>query len=161
MDTILEMISRGVEQLLGRASGPLQFRLIVMPTVVTLLAIRAGLRDARAGQPAFLWGLISKSKSPARAYSRGLEGRPRIFIVALVLDTVYQLIVLRAFYVVQALIVAVVCAIVPYVLFRGPTAPSGTPPHWETGRAHNQPAGHPDSREYRRENPLTHLGDRA
>ena len=42
--------------------------------------------------------------------------------MAIVLDTVYQLIVLRAFYVVQALIVAVVCAIVPYVLFRGPTA---------------------------------------
>jgi len=40
--------------------------------------------------------------------------------VALVLDTAYQVFVLRAFYVVQALIMAVVCAIVPYVLFRGP-----------------------------------------
>ena len=29
--------------------------------------------------------------------------------------------VLRAFYVVQALIVAVACAIVPYILFRGST----------------------------------------
>ena len=38
----------------------------------------------------------------------------------MVLDTAYQLMVFRAFYVVQALIVAVVCAIVPYVLFRGP-----------------------------------------
>jgi hypothetical protein len=46
----------------------------------------------------------------------------RIFIVALVLDTVYQLLVFKAIYVVQALIVAVACAIVPYVLFRGPTA---------------------------------------
>ena len=41
--------------------------------------------------------------------------------MAIVLDTAYQLMVLRAFYVVQALIVAVACAIVPYVLFRGPT----------------------------------------
>ncbi len=39
----------------------------------------------------------------------------------MVLDTVYQITVLRAFYVVQALIVAVACAILPYLLFRGPT----------------------------------------
>jgi hypothetical protein len=50
MDAVLESLTRGVEQLLGRASGPLQFRLVVMPTVVTLLAIRAGLRDARDGK---------------------------------------------------------------------------------------------------------------
>ena len=41
--------------------------------------------------------------------------------MAIVLDTAYQLMVLRAFFVVQALIVAVACAIVPYILFRGTT----------------------------------------
>jgi hypothetical protein len=90
--------------------------------VVTLLAIRAGLRDAREGQPAFLWGIIS---DPGRRRQRMLAAWKdigRIFIVAIVLDTAYQLMVLRAFYVVQALIVAVACAIVPYVLFRGPAA---------------------------------------
>ena len=120
MDAILEIISRGVEQLLGRASGPLQFRLVVMPTVVTLLAIRAGLRDARSGEPAFLWGIIS---DPSRRRERILaawKDITRIFIVAMVLDTVYQVLVLRAFYIVQALIVAVACAIVPYAVFRGP-----------------------------------------
>ena len=40
--------------------------------------------------------------------------------MAMLLDTAYQLAVFRAFYVVQALIMAVVCAVVPYVLFRGP-----------------------------------------
>ena len=120
MDAILEMLNRGIEQLFGRAIGPLNFRLVVMPTVVTLLAIRAGLRDAREGQPAFLWGIIS---DPSRRRQRMLaawKDIARIFIVAIVLDTAYQLMVLRAFYVVQALIVAVACAILPYVLFRGP-----------------------------------------
>ena len=37
------------------------------------------------------------------------------------LDTVYQLIVFRAFYIVQAMIVAFVCAVLPYILLRGPT----------------------------------------
>ena len=44
----------------------------------------------------------------------------RVFIVAIVLDTAYQLIVYRWVYPGQVLLVAVVCAIVPYVLVRGP-----------------------------------------
>ena len=114
------MISRGFEQLLGRASGPLHLRLVIMPTVVTILAIRAGLRDARVGEPAFLWGIISDASQRRQRMLAAWRDVTRIFIVALVLDTVYQLMVLRAYYVVQALIVAVACAIVPYVLVRGP-----------------------------------------
>ena len=36
------------------------------------------------------------------------------------LDTTYQLLVFRSFFPVEMLIVAVVCAIVPYFLIRGP-----------------------------------------
>ena len=121
MDTILEILNRGVEQLLGRSIGPLHFRLIVMPTVVTILAIRAGLRDARQRQPSFLWGMVTEPPQRRRRLAAARKDITRIFIVALVLDTAYQLMVLRAFYVVQALIVAVACAIVPYILFRGST----------------------------------------
>ena len=32
MDAILELLRHGVEQLLGRLRGPLNFRLVVMPT---------------------------------------------------------------------------------------------------------------------------------
>jgi hypothetical protein len=92
-----------------------------MPTVVTILAIRAGLKDAREGQPAFLWGIIAYPAERRRRLLAAWKDISRIFIVAIVLDTVYQLVVFRAFYVVQTLIVAVACAIVPYVLFRGPT----------------------------------------
>ncbi len=38
------MLSRGWEDFLGRAGGPLTFRLIIQPTVAVSLAIRAGLR---------------------------------------------------------------------------------------------------------------------
>jgi hypothetical protein len=120
MNAILEILSRGVEQLLGRASGPLHFRLVMMPTVVTILAVRAGLRDAREGQPAFLWAILTNSADRRQLLRSARKDIGRVFVIALVLDTVYQLIALRAFYVVQALVVAVVCAIVPYVLFRGP-----------------------------------------
>ena len=135
------MISRGVEQLLGRASGPLHLRLVIMPTMVTLLAIRAGLRDARAGEPAFLWGIISDPSRRRQRARAAWKDITRIFIVALVLDTVYQVMVLRAFYVVQALIVAVACAIVPYVLFRGPAARLARVLSGRKARATNVSAG--------------------
>ena len=44
----------------------------------------------------------------------------RVFLMAIVLDTAYQLMVFRWVYPGMVLVVAVVCAIVPYVLVRGP-----------------------------------------
>ena len=120
METILQMISRGVDELLGRASGPLHFRLFVMPTVVTVLAIRADLRDAREGRPAFLGAFFTNPTERRRLLRSAIKDIGRVFIVAVVLDTAYQLFVLRAFHIGQLLIVAVACAIVPYVLVRGP-----------------------------------------
>jgi hypothetical protein len=121
MDTMLAMLDRGVNALLGRASGPLNFRLVVMPTVVSILAIRAGLRDAREGRPVFLWAFITDASERPRLLRSALKDVGRIFIVALVLDTTYQLLVLRWVYPGQLLIVAVACAIVPYIVIRGPT----------------------------------------
>jgi hypothetical protein len=120
MDVIREMIARGVEDLLGRASGPLHFRLVMMPTVVTFLAVRAGLRDARARRPAFLWTFLTDRAERRQLFRSAVKDIGRVFVFALVLDTTYQLMVLRSVYVVQLLIVAVACAVVPYVLIRGP-----------------------------------------
>ena len=120
MDATLETLARGFEQLIARADGPLHFRLVVMPTVVTILAVRAHLRDVRAGNPIFLWAFLKNPAERRRLFLSGLEDFGRIFIVACVLDTTYQIVVFRAFYPVQMLIVAVVCALVPYFLVRGP-----------------------------------------
>jgi hypothetical protein len=95
MDTMLEMLDRGVDSLLGRASGPLNFRFVVMPTVVSILAIRAGLRDAREDRPVFLWAFITDASERPRLMRSALKDVGRIFIVAVALDTTYQLLVLR------------------------------------------------------------------
>jgi hypothetical protein len=122
VDAIQEMLNRGIEQLLGRAIGPLQFRFFVMPTMVTLIAIRAGLNDAREGRPAFLWDVLFNPTQRGTRLLAGWKDVTRVFILALGLDATYQAWVLQAFCAVQALIVAIACAILPYVLFRGPTA---------------------------------------
>ena len=120
MDTIQQAVSQAVEQLLGRASGPLHLRLVLQPIVAAFLAFKAGRRDAAAGEPAFLWGLFSRPEERSRMLGTAWKDVGKIFVIALVLDTVYQLIAFRTVHLVQALIVGIVLAILPYSLLRGP-----------------------------------------
>lgn len=120
MNTILQIIPQGFDELIGRASGPLKFRLFVMPTVVTILAIRADRRDARERRPAPLGAFIMDPIERRRLFRIALKDIGRIFLFALALDSIYQLFVLKAFHFDQLLIVAITCAVVPYVLVRGP-----------------------------------------
>ena len=120
MDAILDTLTRTFEQLIARADGPLHFRLVVMPTVVTILAIRAHVRDVKEGNPIFFGAFVTSPTERRRLFRSGLKDFGRVFIIACVLDTTYQILALKAFHPVQMLIVAVVCAIVPYFLVRGP-----------------------------------------
>jgi hypothetical protein len=118
MDTLPEMFFRGLGEMVARLSGPLNFRLIVMPIVVSVLAIRAGLRDARAGHPPFLLGVLARPRERRDLFRSAIRDAGKVFVMAVILDTGYQVYVLGTVYPVQVLIIAVACAIVPYVLVR-------------------------------------------
>jgi hypothetical protein len=120
MDTIQEFLKNTLAELLGRASGPLHFRIVMQPLVAGFFAVRAGMKDARDGRPPFFWTLLAHPHERQRALHSGWRDIGKIFIVALVLDGIYQAIELPAVRVGQALIVAVSLAILPYVLIRGP-----------------------------------------
>lgn len=115
-----EILRRVWENLIGRSSGPMHFRLILQPAVATFLAIRAGLADAREGRPAFLWAAITNPAYRRELLRDGWKDAGKVFSLAAVLDAIYQLIVHRGVYLGELLIVATVLAIVPYVLVRGP-----------------------------------------
>ena len=119
---ILEMLSRALAQLAGRADGPLNFRLVVMPTVVTMLAIRAGLRDAREGRRHFLWMVIFDSEKRPHLMRSAAGDVGRVFLIGILLDTIYQVMVIKWVYPPQVVIVAVACAVVPYLVVRGPVS---------------------------------------
>jgi hypothetical protein len=120
MDTLWAFLTDTVHQLLGRASGPLNFRLFVMPVVVTVMAIRAHFRDIREGNPVFLLAFLKDPSERRRLFRSGLRDFGKVFIVACVLDTGYQLFVLKEFHIAEMLVVAVGGAIVPYFIMRGP-----------------------------------------
>jgi hypothetical protein len=119
VDVIVDMLSSRAAHLLARIDGPLHFRLFIMPTVVTLIAIRAGVRDAREGRSPFLSNLL---RNPRTAFRSAIGDIGRVFLMAIVLDVTYQLIVLRWVYPGEVLLVALVCAVLPYVVVRGPAS---------------------------------------
>ena len=103
-----------------RVGGPLQFRLFFMPLVVTTMAIRAHLKDVREGRSTRLLAFVRDPVERRRLFRSGLRDFGKVFLVACVLDSIYQFIALRSFYFGEMLVVATVCAIVPYFLVRGP-----------------------------------------
>ncbi len=106
---------------MGRDDGPMSFRLVVQPLVSSLLAIRSGLRDAREGQPPFLWAALFHRGQRRALLRHGWKDVGRVFLVTIVLDVIYQLICFRWVYPLQVVIVAIVLAFVPYLVLRGIT----------------------------------------
>jgi hypothetical protein len=117
-----EILKRVWDNLIARATGPMNFRLIIQPAVASLLAIRAGLKDAQEGRPTFLWTAVTNRVHRPELFRQGRKDVGKVFALAVVLDAVYQLIAQRGVYVLELLIVATSLAVVPYVLLRGPVS---------------------------------------
>src|SRR5580692_8789438 len=100
------MWTRLITQLAARVSGPMKFRMVLQPAMAAFFAIRSGLADARAGRPPYFWNLLSDSGHRAEILKDGWKSFGRVFILALLLDVVYQIIVLHFVYVGEAIIVA-------------------------------------------------------
>ena len=105
--------------MIGRLDGPLHFRLIVQPAMAVFFGVRDGLRFAREGRSFLLWG---GPKDPAERWAQfrlGWRSIGKVFLLAIVLDVINQIWVLHWVYVPQLLFVAVVVAVLPYLLVRG------------------------------------------
>ncbi len=95
------------------------FRLLMQPGVAIFFAVRAGLRDARLGKPSILCDLLSDPMTRQERLRQVWKDVGTVFIVALVLDSIYQVIVQGGIFALELLITAAVLALVPYVVARG------------------------------------------
>src|SRR5688572_5156063 len=115
-----EQFVRFFENLIARVSGPLHLRLLLQPLMATFFAVRAGLKDAREGKPAYFWAIFSGPPLQRKELLKeGWKAVGKVFVIAVIIDAVYQFIALGWFYPLEALIVAAVLALLPYLLFRG------------------------------------------
>jgi len=115
-----ELIARGWAGLVDRVGGPMTFRLILQPIMAGLLALRAGLKDAREGRPPYLWTLLTDSSQRVDLLREGWRSIARVFVLAVFMDLIYEIVTDRLFYPLETLIVAFALAVVPYLLLRGP-----------------------------------------
>jgi hypothetical protein len=117
-----DLISRFWPDIMGRVTGPLTFRLIVQPLVAAFFGLRAGLRDARAGRPAFGWHLFSTKLGNRRQLIHDAwKDIGKLFVMAMIIDVIYEIYVFRWVYPAQVLIVALILAVPAYVSVRGLT----------------------------------------
>jgi hypothetical protein len=110
---------RIAENMVARVSGPMRFRLVLQPVMAATFAIISGLKDARTGKPPYFWALLTREDHRIEMLRDGWKSVGKVFILALVLDVIYQWIVQRFVYPFEALLVAFILAILPYLLLRG------------------------------------------
>jgi hypothetical protein len=115
-----EVLTRLWNDLTGRIGGPMSFRLLLQPAMALIFAARDGLKDAREGRPAYFYSLFTDPENRRSRLREAFKAVSRIFALAIIMDLIYQVIVLRWFYPLEALIVAFVLAFLPYILLRGP-----------------------------------------
>jgi hypothetical protein len=115
-----EIWQRIAENFVHRLDGPLHFRFIVQPLMAIVFATLDGLKDARLGKPAYLWTVVSCPEHRRELLHDGWKHFGKIFILGLVLDLVYQLKVHHMVYPGELLLTALILAVLPYLLLRGP-----------------------------------------
>lgn len=115
-----ELWQRFVGDLVGRLDGPLHFRFIIQPLMAIIFATLDGRKDAKDGKPAYGWAVFTNPEHRKDLLKDGWKHFGKIFILAIILDAIYQLKVQHAFYPVEALLTALVLAVLPYMLLRGP-----------------------------------------
>ena len=113
-----DLCSRVLTNLIERTEGPLHFRVVLQPIMASVFAIRAALRDARENRSPYLSDLIHRSTHQRELIRESWRDIARVFFFALILDVIYQLIELHTVYPLETFIVAIVLAIVPYLVIR-------------------------------------------
>jgi hypothetical protein len=130
----VETIERLWRQLISRPNGPMAFRFVLQPLMAAVAAVHDGLKDRSAGRHPFLWTIASNPQERAGRLREGLTATARIILLGLVMDTIYQVLEFQRFYPVEAVIIAVLLAFVPYLLIRGPITRIAHLWHWSARR---------------------------
>ena len=115
-----DMLLRALMNISDRVGGPMTFRIILQPLMATLLAIRAGVKDAQAGRPPYFWTIVTDASQRNDLVREGWKSVARVFVLAIIMDVIYQVIVLKWVYPLELLLIAILLAVFPYLLIRGP-----------------------------------------
>jgi hypothetical protein len=105
-----------------RPSGPMALRFALQPGMAAIAAIYDGIEDARSGRAAYLRTIVTDPQQRWPLLSEGLVSTARTVFLCMLADAIYQLEVLGRFYPFEAVLVAILLAMIPYLLIRDPVA---------------------------------------
>jgi hypothetical protein len=110
-----------LDELPRRFTGPGRFRFVLQPTIATLMGVRGGLADARAGHPPYLIGLLAVPGSRREMLRSGLAVVRNLLAAGIILDLVFQVVLYRSVHPGAALVVGPILICLPYALARALT----------------------------------------
>jgi hypothetical protein len=102
-----------LEDMPKRLTGPGRSRLLLQPLVATLLGIRSGVADGRAGRPPRLSGVLVHSDLRGELLRTGFETVVNLLLIGILLDAVFQWVILGVSHPGAALVVGPVLIVVP------------------------------------------------
>jgi hypothetical protein len=107
-----------MEELPQRFTGPGRFRFILQPFIAILIGLRGGFADARAGRPAYLYGLLLGGGNRRDMVRSGWAAVRDLVAMGIVLDAVAQLLIYRQVHPGAALVIGPVLIGFPYAVAR-------------------------------------------
>ena len=102
-----------LEDIPKRLTGPGRFRFVLQPLIATLLGIRSGLADARAGRPPYLYGVLFHRDLRGELVRTSFGVVVNLLLMGILLDAVFQWIILGVSHPGAALLVGPVLIVGP------------------------------------------------
>ncbi len=102
-----------IEDIPKRLMGPGRFRFVLQPLIATLLGIRAGRADARIGRPPYLLGILFRRALRRELLASGFESVVNLVLMGILLDSLFQWVILGVSYPGAALVVGPVLIAAP------------------------------------------------
>jgi len=107
-----------LEDIPKRLAGPGRFRFVLQPLMAIILGIYNGLADARAGRPPYLYGLVFNRNLRGDLVRTGFSTIVNLLLMGILLDAVFQRIILGVAHPVVALIIGPILIVTPYAVAR-------------------------------------------
>ena len=105
----------------GIFGGNFQFRYILQPLAATLLGIKVGIRDAKAGDPPFFQALVKGTGGRGHLLAKGVRDAIIPLCIAFILDSILQHLINGRIRPLAAVIVGTMLVFIPFVIVRALT----------------------------------------
>lgn len=107
--------------IVARLTGPLHFRFALQPIMAILLGIKDGVKDAKLGNPPFIFDLLFNPQGRERDLKSAWKSLVKPIILAVVLDGVAQYLIFKQVLIIPAIIIGTILMAIPYAFARGIT----------------------------------------